>query len=119
MANDSTTEETKGKKKGKGEKKEKVPKIKPEPYIINSESEKETALLEIQEIVGKLENDTELKEWEEKLKALNEEAVSLKTKISDRKKSASSEKKDMADKMVQMKAGIADYEVNKALGKIA
>ncbi|AXR64540.1 hypothetical protein [Leptospira mayottensis] len=115
MAND-TTEETKGKKKGKGEKKEKV---KPEPYIINSESEKINALLEIQEIVGKLENDIELKEWEEKLKALNEEAVSLKTKISDRKKSASSEKKDIADKMVQMKAGIADYEVNKALGKIA
>ncbi|TGK23406.1 hypothetical protein [Leptospira stimsonii] len=119
MANDTTTEETKGKKKEKGEKKEKVPKVKPDPYIISSEDEKETALLEIQDLAGKLEKDTELERWEEELKDLNEKAVSLKSKINDRKKSASSEKKGIEEKLELIKAGIGNYEVNKVLGKTA
>ncbi|MGJ4785678.1 hypothetical protein ACQV5J_16310 [Leptospira interrogans] len=118
MSNE-TNEETKGKKKGSGEKKEKVVKEKPAPFIINSESEKETALLEIQEMMGKIKNDSELKGWEDELEQLNKRAIELKALISDRKKFASSEKKGMEEKIMLMKAGIADYEVDKALGKTA
>ncbi|EMN44726.1 hypothetical protein [Leptospira weilii] len=107
------------KKKGTGERAEKPVKEKPAPYLINSESEKETALLEIQEMLGKIENDSELKSWEEELTDINKRAVELKAQISDRKKSSSTEKKDMADKIVLIKAGLAEYEVNKALGKTA
>ncbi|WP_229267284.1 hypothetical protein [Leptospira sp. mild_001] len=115
MSNE-TNEETKGKKKGNGEKKAKE---KPTPFIINSESEKETALLEIQEMLGKIKNDSELKGWEDELEQLNKRAIELKALISDRKKFASSEKKGMEEKIMLMKAGIADYEVDKALGKTA
>ncbi|WP_078125678.1 hypothetical protein [Leptospira alexanderi] len=104
------------KKKGTGEK---PVKEKPVPYIINSESEKETALLEIQEMMGKIQNDSELKGWEDELEQLNKRAIELKALINDRKKSASSEKKGMEEKIVFMKAGIADYEVSKVLGKTA
>lgn len=116
MSNE-TNEETKGKKKGSGEKK--VVKEKPAPFIINSESEKETALLEIQEMMGKIKNDSELKGWEEELEQLNKRAIELKTLINDRKKFVSSEKKGMEEKIMLLKSGIADYEVDKALGKTA
>ncbi|MDI7157175.1 hypothetical protein QMM53_11565 [Leptospira santarosai] len=119
MANDTTTEETKGKKKGKGEKKEKVVKEKPAPYIINTESEKENALLEIQSMMERLDNDSDLKNWQEQLDEINKKAVELKSLISDRKKFASTEKKGIEEKIELMKSGIADYEVNKVLGKTA
>ncbi|EKN89917.1 hypothetical protein LEP1GSC034_1034 [Leptospira interrogans str. 2003000735] len=119
MANDTTTEETKGKKKDKGEKKDKVPKVKPDPYIINSEDEKDIALLEIKDLGAKLEKDYELEEWENELKDLNEKAVSLKSKINDHKKTASSERKSIEEKLALIKDGIGNYEVNKALGKTA
>ncbi|EKR93026.1 hypothetical protein LEP1GSC163_0906 [Leptospira santarosai str. CBC379] len=119
MANETTNQDGK-KKRGNGEKTEKVAKEKPAPYIINSESEKETALLEIQEMLGKINNDFETKSWQEELDAINKRAIELKSLINDRKKFASSEKKDMSEKIVVMKAGIAEYEVNKVLGiKIA
>ncbi|WP_017851993.1 hypothetical protein ACO1KB_19100 [Leptospira interrogans serovar Szwajizak] len=119
MANDTTTEETKGKKKKKeSEGTQRPARVKPDPYIINSESEKETALLEIQELFGKIE-DSEMKAWEDELAKLNERAVELKALINERKKTSLTEKKDMADKIVLIKAGLADFEVNKALGKTA
>ncbi|WP_016751846.1 hypothetical protein [Leptospira kirschneri] len=114
MANNETTNE-----EGKGEKKEKVPKVKPDPYIISSEDEKETALLKIQSMMEKMDNDSEAKSWQEELDSINKRAIELKSLINDRKKSSSSEKKDMTDQIVSMKAGIADYEVNKVLGKTA
>ncbi|EMO79269.1 hypothetical protein LEP1GSC126_2905 [Leptospira kirschneri str. 200801774] len=118
MSNE-TNDDTKGKKKGSGEKKEKVVKEKPAPILINSESEKETALLEIQEMMSKIKNDSELKGWEEELEQLNKRAIELKTLINDRKKFVSFEKKGMEEKIILLKSGIADYEVNKVLGKIA
>ncbi|EKT85960.1 hypothetical protein [Leptospira santarosai] len=121
MANNETTNEE-GKSKrgnGKGERVEKPVREKPAPYIINSESEKETALLEIQSMMERLDNDAEAKAWQAELDSINKRAIELKSLINERKKSASSEKKDMSEKIVVMKAGIADYEVNKSLGKIA
>ncbi|EMO69788.1 hypothetical protein [Leptospira santarosai] len=117
MANETTNQETK--KRGNGEKKEKVTREKPAPYIINSESEKETALLEIQEMLGKINNDLETKSWQEELDAINTRAVELKALITDRKKFASSEKKGLEEQIELMKSGIANYEVNKVLGKSA
>ncbi|EMO64251.1 hypothetical protein LEP1GSC133_0808 [Leptospira borgpetersenii serovar Pomona str. 200901868] len=76
-------------------------------------------MLEIQEMLEKIENDSELNGWEDELEKLNKRAVELKSQINDRKKSASSEKKGMTDRIELMKSGIADYEVNKAIGKIA
>ncbi|WP_016754151.1 hypothetical protein [Leptospira santarosai] len=117
MANETTNQEKK--KRGNGEKKEKVTRDKPAPYIINSESEKETALLEIQEMLGKINNDSETKSWQEELDSINKRAVELKALITDRKKFASSEKKGLEEKIELMKSGIANYEVNKSLGKTA
>ncbi|MDI7156253.1 hypothetical protein QMM53_06785 [Leptospira santarosai] len=118
MANETTNQDGK-KKRGNGEKKEKVTREKPAPYIINSESEKETALLEIQEMLGKINNDSETKSWQEELDAINTRAVELKALITDRKKFASSEKKGLEEKIELMKSGIANYEVEKILGKSA
>ncbi|AVQ10692.1 Uncharacterized protein XB16_0345 [Leptospira santarosai] len=118
MANETTNQDGK-KKRGNGEKKGKIQKEKPAPYIISSESEKETVLLEIQEILGKINNDSETKSWQDELDDINKRAVELKALITDRKKFASSEKKGLEEKIELMKSGIANYEVNKSLGKTA
>ncbi|EKO32830.1 hypothetical protein [Leptospira santarosai] len=118
MANETTNQDGK-KKRGNGEKTEKVAKEKPAPYIINSESEKETVLLEIQSMMEKIDNDAESKSWQEELDSINKRAVELKALITDRKKFVTSEKKGLEEKIELMKSGIANYEVNKSLGKTA